>query len=52
MGTFYHRTLHLSAGEVMGRLVEQLQCDTWPDMTAPDDTKVVICKNILANTDI
>ena len=40
-GTFYHRTLFLSTENIEGQVIEHLQSDAWPDMTAPDDTKVV-----------
>ena len=39
-GTYIHRTFHLSTDSVTDGVIEQLQSDSWPDMTAPDDTKV------------
>ena len=40
-GTYIHRTLSLSIETSTKTVIEQLQSDTWPDMTAPNDTKVL-----------
>ena len=41
-GTYIHRRLHVCTLQLSAAVVEQLQCDSWPDRTAPDDTKVAI----------
>ena len=45
-GTYIHRTFHLSTDSVTAGVIEQLQSDSWPDMTAPDDTKVGVVEVI------
>lgn len=42
-GTYFWRKFVVTQGEdTAGTIIQQLQCDTWPDMTAPDDSKILL----------